>query len=304
MTRSKFIVVKHDAQKARLHYDLRFIMPNSKLWVSFAVRKGVPTQPGTKVLAVRTHDHTEQEALFIGTIKQGYGAGKLSKFDEGVCIVHKFTPGSITLELKGRKFKGIYYMISTGVMNRKEFKKRSYMLFKSKKTVVESYLKELGTIAKVGLGMATGIPLTGQGRRITPLRCKQLYPNNPGRYQACIASAKPTTESSHVSEKRNEFRFSFLKPGSTSKLDPGGSYENTTLKSDRQEKEFPKKSEFPNLTETYLTYLDEQGMADRIPSGGIAEDTEENQSQRVSSNLSWDKTPRTVGKVYKGAKYD
>jgi DNA ligase D-like protein (predicted 3'-phosphoesterase) len=381
ITKSKFIVVKHDAKRARLHYDLRFIMPKSKIWASFAVRKGLPDKPGTKVLAVRTHDHTDEEALFIGTIKQGYGAGKLTKFDDGQCIIHKYTPSHIILELKGKKFKGIYHMISTGVMNKKEFKKRSYMLFKSKKTVLEWYLKEIGTVGRIAVGMATGVPLAGQGRRITPERCKQLYPNNPGRYQACIDSAKPATESSHVSErewnepdsyktylrrdrfikqnrdlsysdeyndethsqqptyvgihskmggdymgrqksanmfrdphtgmerlnikdKENEFRFSFLKPGSKSKLDPGESYENTTLKSDRQEKEFPKKSEFPNLTEVYLTYLDEQGMADRIPSGGIAEDTEEAQSERISADLSWDKTPRTVGKVYKGAKYD
>jgi len=195
MTQSKFIVVKHDAKKARLHYDLRFVMPKSKIWASFAVRKGLPTQPGTKVLAVRTHDHTDKEALFIGTIKDGYGAGKLTKWDDGQCIIHKYTPSHIILELKGRRFKGIYHMISTGVMNKKDFKKRSFMLFKSKKTVVESYLRELGTVGRVIVGMGTGVPLAGQGRRITPVRCKQLYPNNPARYQACIDSAKPATES-------------------------------------------------------------------------------------------------------------
>ena len=56
-------------------------MPKSKNWISFAVRKGVPTETGVKVLAVRTHDHDEKEALFLGTIKDGYGAGKLTKFE-------------------------------------------------------------------------------------------------------------------------------------------------------------------------------------------------------------------------------
>lgn len=242
MTRSKFIVIKHDAQKARLHYDLRFVMPKSKNWASFAVRKGLPAQPGTKVLAVRTHDHTDEEALFIGTIKQGYGAGRLTKWDDGQCIIHKYTPGHIILELKGRKFKGIYHMVSTGVMNKKDFKKRSYMLFKSKKTVLESYLEELGPVGRIGLGMVTGVPLYGKGRRITPERCRQLYPNNPGRYQACVDSAKPATEA-------------------------------------------------------YLNYLEGTGMISRIPSGGIAEDTEEGQDERTTSDLSWDKTPRTVGKT-------
>jgi DNA ligase D-like protein (predicted 3'-phosphoesterase) len=138
MTNSKFVVVKHDAKKAKLHYDLRFIIPKSKIWASFAVRKGVPLQPGTKVLAVRTHDHTEKEALFFGTIKQGYGAGTLQKWDDGQCIIHKYSPGHIAIEFKGRKVKGLYHMVSTGVMNKKEFKKKSYMLFKGKQPLKEA----------------------------------------------------------------------------------------------------------------------------------------------------------------------
>lgn len=149
MTQSKFVIVKHDAKRAKLHYDLRFVMPKSKIWASFAVRKGVPTQPGTKVLAVRTHDHTEKEALFFGTIKQGYGAGRLTKWDDGRCVIHKYTPGHIAIEFKGRKVKGLYHMVSTGVINKKEFKKKSYMLFKGKEALKE------------GMGMLSLIPRDG-----------------------------------------------------------------------------------------------------------------------------------------------
>jgi DNA ligase D-like protein (predicted 3'-phosphoesterase) len=127
---SRFIVVKHDAKKARLHYDLRFVMPNSKVWASFAVRKGVPEKPGVKVLAVRTHDHEEKEALFLGTIKAGYGAGKLTKFDDGKCIIHKYKSSHMIVEFKGRKIKGIYHLINTGVFNKKDYKKQQFMLFK------------------------------------------------------------------------------------------------------------------------------------------------------------------------------
>ena len=149
MTQSKFVIVKHDAIKARLHYDLRFIMPKSKIWASFAVRKGVPLKPGTKVLAVRTHDHTEKEALFFGTIKQGYGAGRLTKWDDGKCIIHKYSTGHIAIEFKGRKVKGLYHMVSTGVMNKREFKKKSFMLFKGKEVLKER------------LGMRSLIPRNG-----------------------------------------------------------------------------------------------------------------------------------------------
>ena len=131
MTRGKFIVVEHDAKKARLHFDLRFQMPKSKNWASFAVRKGIPLNPGQKVLAVRTHDHTESEALFIGTIKTGYGAGRLKKWDDGRCIIHKYSPSHIAIEFKGRKVKGMYHLVSTGVIDR-NYKKQTYMLFKGK----------------------------------------------------------------------------------------------------------------------------------------------------------------------------
>ena len=127
---SRFIIVKHDAKKARLHYDLRFVMPNSKIWASFAVRKGVPEKTGVKVLAVRTHDHEEKEALFLGTIKDGYGAGKLTKFDDGKCIIHKYKSSHMIVEFKGKKIKGIYHLINTGVFNKKDYKKQQYMLFK------------------------------------------------------------------------------------------------------------------------------------------------------------------------------
>ena len=134
MTKSKFIVVEHDAKKARLHWDLRFIHPDKKnIWMSFAVRKGIPLKPGQKVLAVRTHDHTEEEALFLGTIKSGYGAGKLKKWDDGTCMIKKFGPSHIIIDFKGKKVKGIYHLINTGVMNRKQkYKQQQYFLFKGK----------------------------------------------------------------------------------------------------------------------------------------------------------------------------
>lgn len=132
-TRSRFIIVEHHAKRAGLHWDLRFVMPNSKNWMSFAVRRGVPTEGGKKVLAVRTHDHSEEEALFLGKLESGYGAGELKKWDDGSCIIHKFTPSRILIEFKGRKIKGYYHLINTGVMGRKKnYKSQQYFLFKAK----------------------------------------------------------------------------------------------------------------------------------------------------------------------------
>lgn len=129
---SKFVVMKHQALRAGLHYDLRFKMPKSRLWISFAIRKGIPD--GTeKRLAVRTHDHTEKEALFTGSIKPPeYGAGKLTKFDSGSCTVLKFDPPvSMTVEFKGSKLKGVYHFVNQGV-SKKDFRAQSYWFFKGK----------------------------------------------------------------------------------------------------------------------------------------------------------------------------
>jgi len=131
MATSKFIVVEHDAKRAGLHYDLRFKIPGSSKWASFAIRKGVPLETGKKVLAVRTEDHAEREATYTGIIKTGYGAGVLKKWDSGSCNVIKFSTAHITVDFKGSKVKGVYHFVSTGVID-KDYDKPSYMLFKGR----------------------------------------------------------------------------------------------------------------------------------------------------------------------------
>ena len=129
---AQFVIMEHAALRAGLHYDLRFEMPRSSKWASFAVRKGVPTQSGKKVMAVRTHDHTRKEALFTGKIPPGqYGGGTLKKWDSGTCKVLKFSDKAMTVDFKGSKIKGIYHFISTGVAD-KQFDKPTYFLFKGK----------------------------------------------------------------------------------------------------------------------------------------------------------------------------
>jgi len=156
-TKSKFIVVEHEAQRARLHWDLRFEDPNKRgIWMSFAVRKGVPLQPGKRVLAIRTHDHTAKEALFLGQIKSGYGAGRLKKWDDGFCIIHKFKPGHKVIEFKGRKVKGFYHLVSTGVIKnniKQDYKNQTYMLFK-------------GKALSEGTGMISRVPAINSGDEV------------------------------------------------------------------------------------------------------------------------------------------
>lgn len=129
---SKFVVIEHKAKRAGLHWDLRFRMPKSKLWASFACRKQIPLTTGPKILASRTHDHTEKEALFTGKIESGYGAGTLKKWDSGSCKIERFTSSHIVVDFKGSKLKGIYHLISTKTIYKSEGAKGGYLLFKGK----------------------------------------------------------------------------------------------------------------------------------------------------------------------------
>jgi len=131
-TKVKFIVHDHDAKRAGKHQDLRFQKPNDmKNWLSFAVRKGVPTKPGSRVLAIKTNLHSEEEALFIGEIPEGeYGAGTLKVFDEGMAIIKMYKPAHISLEFKGKKIKGLYHLINIGVTRNTKYKQNQYLLFK------------------------------------------------------------------------------------------------------------------------------------------------------------------------------
>jgi len=131
MPTSEFVVTEHKAKRAGLHWDLRFEIPKSKMWASFAVRKGVPLNPGTKVLAVRTHDHKRDEALLTGKLESGYGAGTFKEWDRGKCIIHRYTIGHMAIEFKGKKVKGMYHLVNTGVID-KNFKGKQYFLFKGK----------------------------------------------------------------------------------------------------------------------------------------------------------------------------
>jgi bifunctional non-homologous end joining protein LigD len=128
MFKSEFVVVKHEAKRAGLHYDFRFKLERSDMWASFAVPKGVPEKAGEKMLAIRTPDHNKKDALLTGTLSSGYGAGKFTMYDKGPCEILKFTDRHISIKLNGKIFKGTYHLFEIAGTS----KQKQYFLFKGK----------------------------------------------------------------------------------------------------------------------------------------------------------------------------
>lgn len=153
MESHKFIVVQHEAKRAGKHWDLRFQIPGDKNWASFALRKQPDTiKPGEKIGAVKTHLHSEEEALFLGTIESGYGAGILKEYDSGFCNIVKYTSKSISINFHGKKLKGVYNLLQVKNFDRNADPKM-FVFFKGKEIkesmnmdkidkLINSYLRE------------------------------------------------------------------------------------------------------------------------------------------------------------------
>ncbi|MES1247979.1 MAG: DNA polymerase ligase N-terminal domain-containing protein, partial [Actinomycetota bacterium] len=104
-----FVVQRHDAR--RLHYDFRLELDGAL--ASWAVPKGVPLEPGQRVLAVHVEDHPLDYASFEGTIPAGnYGAGTVELWDTGTFeLVERKPDGGLTVHLHGGRLEGLWTLI-------------------------------------------------------------------------------------------------------------------------------------------------------------------------------------------------
>jgi DNA ligase D-like protein (predicted 3'-phosphoesterase) len=120
----RFVIQKHDARS--LHYDFRLEIDD--VLVSWAVPKGLSTDPAEKRLAIRTEDHPLDYIDFEAVIPEGqYGAGTVLVWDTGsyrnlraekgpdsLGMPESLDDGLIEVWLEGEKLRGGYALKRTG----------------------------------------------------------------------------------------------------------------------------------------------------------------------------------------------
>lgn len=123
----RFVIHKHDA--TRLHYDLRLEMEG--VLKSWAVPKGLATNPKARHLAVQVEDHPFSYGGFEGLIPKGeYGGGPVIVWDHGTygavdaedrpvwspasaeeILLRELQAGKIRFVLRGEKLRGQWTLV-------------------------------------------------------------------------------------------------------------------------------------------------------------------------------------------------
>jgi DNA ligase D-like protein (predicted 3'-phosphoesterase) len=104
------VYMVHDHHSRSHHHDLRLEFDG--VLRSWAVPKGLSTEPGVRRLAMEVPDHALSYAPFEGEIPQGsYGAGKVEVWDRGTFKVLERTDDKLVIDIRGRRIQGVYHLV-------------------------------------------------------------------------------------------------------------------------------------------------------------------------------------------------
>lgn len=105
-----FVIQEHHARA--LHWDFR--LERAGVLVSWALPKGLPTEPKHNHLAVQTEDHPLEYASFAGDIPAGeYGGGGVTIWDRGTYVTQEWTDDKVKVTLSGARARGRFVLFRT-----------------------------------------------------------------------------------------------------------------------------------------------------------------------------------------------
>jgi len=148
----RFVVQKHTAQRAGLHWDFR-LEHGGVLW-SWAVPRGPSLDPADRRMAVHVEDHPIEYAAFEGTIPDGeYGAGVVETWDQGTWSPVDdpsagMAKGHLHFTLEGRRLHGRFSLVRT----RSRGKAEAWLLVKHEDAFAEAGLGAPEIEARVPFG--------------------------------------------------------------------------------------------------------------------------------------------------------
>ncbi|MBV8614012.1 MAG: DNA ligase D, partial [Acetobacteraceae bacterium] len=131
-----FVVQKHAARRAGLHWDFR-LEHGGVLW-SWAVRKGPSLDPADRRAAAHVEDHPLDYAGFQGTIPDGqYGAGAVETWDRGTWEPigdpeAGMRKGDLTFVLHGTRLAGRFHLVRLKPRPGQRSSQDGWLLFKGR----------------------------------------------------------------------------------------------------------------------------------------------------------------------------
>ena len=138
-----FVIQKHLAKKAGLHYDFRFV--EGEVAPSWAIPKGFSAKSKKSRLAIQTENHPVSWMGFEGEIAAGYGAGTVEIWEKGELEIEERTPDLVRFRVDSGKVAGQWTLKRASIASGSRWVIQPYV--PPSGATVESVLPRSGIIA-------------------------------------------------------------------------------------------------------------------------------------------------------------